>query len=318
MSSIDNAAADLARGLEGAFNEQGSEETAPAAPLTPQPTTPAGNGAPQQAAPAVEAQGTADPALWQRLGYSDSETLERSVLNLRNYASQTKDEATALRQENEALKQQMAGRVDPRGFPQGYGPTPQAADPLDVLESEFKVPRSLLEPGVDRLVNERVNALLSPFVQAAQAEQATVQKYGPEYAANKHRIEAYVASQPDVARLVNAARAGGLPELANELAITKFREAFYAERHAGITAAAGATQGAVANARSHAGILAGRGEETRTQLAQQQAGTSPIDRNEAIARANAGDESLLERKASEMLPFTEEQLQRVWRGEIVM
>jgi hypothetical protein len=311
----DDVSADLTRGLEDALNNENLDGlTAPVEPQG-QPSSPAGNGASQQAAPVAPSPEAVVPQPWEKLGYADPETAYNSVVNLRNYASRTKDEATQLREENATLKQQMAsgfGRQSPAGLPQGYGQAP-AADSLDRLESEYHVPRQLLEPGVNQLVDAKVNEILQPFIKAAQADQKAVETYGPEYLTLKPRIDAFVASDPRTAYLVNAARMAGQPELANELAVTKFREAVFSSTHQQMTAAAGATTAATQAARSHAGVLAGRGEETRNRITNGQAG-QPVDRAEAIARANAGDDSMIERGITNMLPFSEADLQKAWYG----
>lgn len=307
----------MAQGLEAALAHiaGGENFAAPAADAPAnQPSNPAGGEAAQQAVPAAAPQVQSAPPLWQRVGYDSEESLERSVVALRSGHKQVADEATRLKQENEALRQQIgAARVTPQGFPQQVAPQ----DPLAELESTYGVPRNLLGGAMNTLVEQKINETLSPFVKAAQAEQAAVERYGPEYTRIKPALDAFVATNPEVGAMVNAARQGGLAELANDYALAKFREAYAMEQHARLTGAAGATEAATQQARAHAGVLTGRGAETRTQLAP--GAPLQIDKAEAIARANAGDDSLLMKKATELLvPWSEDYLQGVMKGQIFM
>jgi hypothetical protein len=314
----------LARGLEDALsNEQSDDATAVPNASQARPTTQASDAS-QQAAPAGEPQGeSGGPApLWQTLGYPSAEAAQQAFYNTRNDRARQETEKNEWKSKFEALQQQVNGvqngfgRMDPAGYPAGTPPT--QVDPLTQLETEFHVPRALLEPGVERLVNDKVGQILGPLVRTAQAEQKALETYGPEYGRLKPQIDHFVATHPDVSYFVNQARNGGMPEVANEYAFTRFREAVVASTHGSIKDQADATSAATSNSRTHAGVLSGRGEETRSRLAQQQSGSSGIDRNEAIARSNAGDDSLMERKAAEMLPFSEDYLQQVWRGERVV
>lgn len=260
---------------------------------------------------------SAEPNLLQELGYDTEEAAIGAWRSLRNYTSQTKDELEEMKRENQALKAQLTGGGQQDTFgrmsPAAAVAARETVDPLKQLEDEFFIPRAALEPAISALVDQTLMARLQPLVLQQEADKRMTEKYGPEYGRIKPRIDAYVASNPRVAAFVQQAAEKGMPELGAEYAVTAFREAVAFATHEGIQQEAGAATSARDRGRATGAPLTSR-ENTRTRLAQAQAGDgSGIDFHEAIARANRGDDRMIDEVFAAQLP-SEEHLDRVFRG----
>jgi hypothetical protein len=246
------------------------------------------------------------------LGYESDEVLARSVIELRNYASQTRNGLTEAEQRAQQLERDNAElrAAIANGTVPGAGAAP--VDPLTTLNDDFHIPGDLIRQAVDSRVRAALGETLGPILAAVQVDQQMTEKYGPSYAAMKPRIDAFTAQNPRVAEMVRTAAAKGVPELGAEYALSKFMETALAGTHASMISRAADTRATTETERLHAGPLAGR-EHTRTAQVGSPTGDIQALRRDAAARAQRGDWTAFEKLIAASLP-SEDALQRLSLG----
>lgn len=277
------------------------------------PETPADAG--RTSSPSVAPSPQAAPAepdipWYGQLGYPSADEAIRGTRNLRTYSSQVHDMATEARgrvgeleAENRRLQEQLAAR-------HGQAP-PSAADPLFALEQEARVPADLLRPAIDAHVRQVLGDMMAPVIKSTQADQQMVDHYGPEYLTLKPRLDAFIAGDPHVRRVVQIAEQNGDPVGAREYALLAWRERVEREAREALMTEASATERTIATQRTHAQPLVG-GPGSRMAPDPQQTQRERIER--ARQMAQQGDRSGMIQLIKERLPLNEEQFQRLFQG----
>jgi hypothetical protein len=212
-----------------------------------------------------------------------------------------------LQAENERLQRALAQRQEQAPL--------DAAEPFFALEQEARVPANLLRPAIDTRVDQRVQQVLgdmmAPMLKSVQADQQMVQQYGPDYLTLKPRLDAFIASDPHVNRVVQIAEQNGDPVGAREYALLAWRERVEREAREALMAESAATERTVVQQRTHAQPLVGGPGSRMTP-------DPTVEQSRRLMRARQmaeqGDRSGIQQLIKERLPLSEEQFQRLFQG----